>query len=73
MKIFDCNLVVLLKQSVSNLCVQFSTLPLNGFSLRQNVKKTRKLLQRKGFHFHCSKFDTLQVFSWLTNIFMELF
>ena len=42
-------------------------------SNERNLRKTRKLLQRKGSHFYCSKFDTLRVSCLFTNCFETLF
>ena len=41
-------------------------------SNERNLRKTRKLLQRKGCHFYCSKFVTLPVSCWFTNFFGTL-
>ena len=41
-------------------------------SNERHLRKTRKILRRKGCHFYCSKFDTLTVSCWLTNFFWTL-
>ena len=41
-------------------------------SNERNLRKTRKILQRKGCHFYCSKFDTLPVSCWFTNFTMKV-
>ena len=41
-------------------------------SNERNLRKTRKMLQRKGCYFYCSKFDTLPVSCWFTDSFGTL-
>ena len=42
------------------------------YSDRGQTRKTRKILQRKGCHFYCSKFHTSPVSCWFTNLFETL-
>ena len=41
----------------------------DGSNKRNLPKSKKKTLQRKARHFHCSKFDTLPVSCWFTNLF----